>query len=400
MSTGRTVSGASLAIAADGFGAPSETFVRDHVRMIVPGRTVLLARNGDGAAQLGCPVFVTGRSPASSLPGRLLAQASRMSGLGRYWHPRPLTRADTGRAAAFLEDHRARALLAEFGPIGAEFAPAAAAAGVPLFVHFHGFDASALLRYPAVVAQYRALFGQAAGIVAPSRFVTDRLAEIGCPAHKLHVNACGVDPGRMAACDPVPGRVLSVGRLVEKKAPHLTLTAFARVAEDLPEARLEVIGSGPLEARCRRLVGALGLGDRVRFHGRLDHAQVLARMGRCALFAQHSVTAANGDVEGMPVAILEAMAAGLPVVATRHSGIPEAVVHGVTGLLVEERDVDGMAEAMRTLLRDPARSAAMGRAGRARVLERFTLQRSTGRLREIMGLEGLAEPDPADGKPS
>jgi glycosyltransferase involved in cell wall biosynthesis len=109
-------------------------------------------------------------------------------------------------------------------------------------------------------------------------------------------------------------------------------------------------------------------------------------MGKAQAFVQHSVEASDGDCEGLPVAILEAMGHGLPVVSTRHSGIPEAVSDGETGLLVEEHDVDGMADAMCALLEDPARAEAMGRAGRARVEAHFTHEKTAARLREIMGL--------------
>jgi glycosyltransferase involved in cell wall biosynthesis len=109
-------------------------------------------------------------------------------------------------------------------------------------------------------------------------------------------------------------------------------------------------------------------------------------MRRAAVFVQHSVTAPDGDTEGLPVGLLEAMAAGLAVVATRHAGIPEAVVEGETGLLVDEHDAAAMAAALVALLRDPERTRRLGAAGRARVLARFTHDHVAARLRDILGL--------------
>jgi glycosyltransferase involved in cell wall biosynthesis len=120
-------------------------------------------------------------------------------------------------------------------------------------------------------------------------------------------------------------------------------------------------------------------------HGGQSRDFVAQLMQEASLFVQHSRTAANGDSEGLPVAILEAMASALPVVSTKHSGIPEAVRDRVTGLLVEEMDVDGMASALAELLDNPDRAIVMGIAGRERVLEHFSLAHACERLRAIMG---------------
>ena len=120
-----------------------------------------------------------------------------------------------------------------------------------------------------------------------------------------------------------------------------------------------------------------------------DYLAQLLRRG--SLFIQHSVTAQNGDTEGLGVAILEAMASALPVVFTRHSGIPEAVEESVTGLLVEERDLKAMASAMSELLENPDRAVAMGVAGRKRVLAHFTQKQARDRLRAVMGFPPIED---------
>ena len=120
-------------------------------------------------------------------------------------------------------------------------------------------------------------------------------------------------------------------------------------------------------------------------HGAQGSDFVVGLLREASLFVQHSVTARNGDAEGLPIAILEAMASAVPVVSTWHSGIPEAVLHNVTGQLVDEHDVEGMAGAMIKLFDYPERAVMMGAAGRKRILAHFTHERARDRLRTIIG---------------
>ena len=355
--------------------------------MVAPGETILLYEDDRGVDQLphvaGCSIGVT-------LHQRTL-RARVQNALRRRWEKyngNNLGSTDLRRVQSFIAKYKPVAMLAEYGPLGCKLRRACRQAQLPLYVHFHGFDASRLLRGAAYRRQYRVLFRDAAGIVAPSQFLARKLAEAGCPFNKLHVNPCGVDPIRFRSTRRRPERLLAVGRLVEKKAPHLTIEAFAHVCDQFPNARLDVIGGGPLEGRCRSLIDALGLNGRVHLHGIQDSDFVQRAMSTASIFVQHSVTSATGDAEGLPVAILEAMASSLPVVSTRHSGIPEAVRQDATGLLVEERDVVAMGVDMSKLLADPDRAKRMGEAGRTRVLEHFSLERSRDGLREIMCLDG------------
>ena len=212
---------------------------------------------------------------------------------------------DRSRVREFLNAHHTEAVLAEFGPMGCLLGRACNEAKVPLYVHFHGYDASELLRDARQVRHYRALFNRASSIIAPSRFLSDKLAKIGCPENKLHVSPCGVDVRRFQPSQYVGQRISAVGRLVEKKAPHVTIEAFSRIGRLFPEARLDMIGDGPLSERCRTLICQLGLSERVYMHGVQGANFVAQLMQKSVVFVQHSVTAANGDMEGLPVAILK-----------------------------------------------------------------------------------------------
>lgn len=375
-----------LAIAAPEFGSASETFIRAHVEDLAPTRTVLLAQREATDLPIDVPAL-----------GRIRSDAGTGASVGKVWHAgleflglaaEPgLLRGDRERVVAFLAAHGVDTILVEYGYMGFGLIGAARAVNARLYVHFHGFDATKLPRRRLWRRRYTQLFAAADGIIAPSRYIADRLEELGCPKAKLAVSPCGIEPNVFRPTAREPGRVLAVGRLTEKKAPHLTLEAFAQVRAAVPHARLDLVGDGELRARCADVVERHGLGDAVTLHGVQPQATVAALMSRAALFAQHSVRTRDGDMEGLPVAVLEAMSAAMPVVATRHSGIPEAVVDGETGLLVAEHDVAGMAAAMVALLTDPVRAAAMGHAGRERVLATFTREQTRRRLVALLGLE-------------
>jgi glycosyltransferase involved in cell wall biosynthesis len=177
---------------------------------------------------------------------------------------------------------------------------------------------------------------------------------------------------------------LAVGRFVEKKAPQLTLRAFVNVLGNMPEARLRMIGDGPLLEECRDLADRLRIANAVTFLGAQSHETVREEMRTARCFVQHSVEAANGDCEGTPLGILEAGATGIPVISTRHAGIPDVVVEGNTGFLVEERDVDGMAENMLRLAQNSELAGRLGHAARKRIESEFSEKRSLGQLWAII----------------
>jgi glycosyltransferase involved in cell wall biosynthesis len=233
---------------------------------------------------------------------------------------------------------------------------------------------------------YPEMFRAACAVVAVSRAMQKKLISLGAPEEKVHYNPYGIDCGAFGGAEPeaAPPVFVAVGRFVEKKAPHLTLRAFAEVFTEHPSARLRMVGEGPLLERCRALASELGVGDAVEFLGAQSHGRVREEMRAARCFVQHSVEAPNGDCEGTPLGILEAGASGLPVVSTRHAGIPDAVVEGETGLLVEAGDVGGMAEGMARLAGDAALAGRMGRAAREHIAENFSVEKSDRNLWAII----------------
>lgn len=281
---------------------------------------------------------------------------------------------------------RAAAVLAEFGPTGVRVLDASRRARIPLIVHFHGYDASHSDVLEEHREAYRILFKEAAAIVVVSRAMVKKLISLGAQPGKIHYNPYGVNCALFQGADPAvsPPVFLAVGRFVEKKAPHLTLLAFSEVHRVFPAARLRLIGDGPLMGVCRDLAKGLQIEEAVTFLGTQHHSIVEQEMRGARAFVQHSLEAANGDSEGTPVAIIEAGASGLPVISTRHAGIPDVIVEGQTGLLVDERDVHGMAANMLHLIRQPALAGELGRAARRHIETHFSMQHSIKRLWSII----------------
>lgn len=229
------------------------------------------------------------------------------------------------------------------------------------------------------------MFAYASSIVAVSKAMQQRLVEISCPPKKIEYNPCGPDDLFFEITPEYTGKkFIGIGRFVDKKAPYYTILAFHQVLQRHPDARLVIGGDGPLHNACKNLVAYLGIQAQVQLPGVLTPDEYRAHLKDSIAFVQHSITAANGDMEGTPVAVLEASAAGLPVISTRHAGIPDVILHQQTGLLVEEHDVDGMAQWMNWVLENPAESRALGAEGKRRVRGEFRLDKHLNKLREII----------------
>ena len=179
-----------------------------------------------------------------------------------------------------------------------------------------------------------------------------------------------------------PGAACKPAGSSRKKASPTAIRAFAKFCARYPLATLTIAGEGPLLGELRLLADSLGLRDRVFFPGFVSQATLRALFSQSHLFLHPSEMGPDGDQEGIPNSMLEAMASGLPVIATRHGGIPEAVEHGRSGLLVAERDPEALAEAMLTLAADPARYSEMNAAAAQRVVAEFDTQRQARVLEE------------------
>ncbi len=305
----------------------------------------------------------------------------------------------TGRSATLdraIAEENVDLLHAHFGVEGLYALPFALRHGLPLITTFWGFDATlsrrnlllsgkpAWIRYGLFADRLRR---RGTLFIAVSEFLRGRLLQSGYPPDRTIVHYNGVDLTAFApaAHDSEDLTILSVGRLVEKKGIEYLLEAFALVAAKLPEVRLEIAGDGPLRPSLERSTSEAGLSARVTFHGSLPHGEVASLMQNASIICQPSVTASDGDSEGLPTVVLEAAATAKPLVGTRHSGIPEIIADGKTGFLVAERDAGALADRLLSLLGNAELRRKMGEAGRKRIEEKFDLRKQAKRLEEIYG---------------
>ncbi len=369
---------AQIAIVTPSLDRYSETFIRAHIEQL-PAHTHVLY-GGHFPTYAGDEALLSAEhSFIQRVRFRLMQQLRGLPWDGAAKH--------TAAVEAFLRNHRIQAVLAEYGPTGVAMMPVCKNSEIPLIVHFHGYDAyrQEILDGPAG-QQYPALFQAATAVVVVSHAMHAKLLRLGAPEEKIHYVSYGVDTSLFSASSPGSNAptFIGVGRFVNKKAPYLTLLAFAEVLRAVPEARLILVGEGELQEPCQRIAQALDIAKAVDFRGICPHSEVAALMQKARAFVQHSVVAFSGDSEGTPVAIIEAGAAGLPVVATRHAGIPDVVVEGETGFLINEGDVAQMAAYMIQLAQDPSLAARMGRAARQRVETCFAMNQSIDNLWNII----------------
>ncbi len=297
----------------------------------------------------------------------------------------PLTSILEVPLAASLRREKTEVVLAQYGTMGAAVVNICKWLKLPLIVHFHGRDASDKELLSTHKEAYRRMFDYATYIMAVSKLMQQRLIEMGAPAHKVIYNPYGPNDTFFEVQRKPQGKLfVGAGRFTDKKAPYYTILAFQKVLVRHADAKLILAGTGELWDTCRNLVDYLGLNNSVELPGAFNAAELQEWFAKATAFVQHSLTPSSGDMEGTPVAILEASAAGLPVISTLHAGIPDVIINGTTGLLVNEHDIEGMADNMCKLLDSPELSAAMGEAGRNNIRTNFSMQRHISVLNELV----------------
>jgi len=251
---------------------------------------------------------------------------------------------------------------------------------------FHdGFDLSTYLAQHGPDA-YCELFEQGDLILPISDLLAKKLQTMGCPPDRIAVHRVGVELVDFPARQPLDAtqapsvRILSVARLVEMKGLEYGIRAVAALRKELPGIRYVIAGDGPLRRQLNSLIGHLGLREQVQLRGWQSQTEVRGLLGDTDIFLAPSVTGAEGVQEGIPTVLMEAMAARLPVVATGYSGTPELVRDRVDGLLIKERDLPGIMEALRQLATDPAARMSMGNSGHNRVAQLHDIDRLNDQL--------------------
>jgi colanic acid/amylovoran biosynthesis glycosyltransferase len=256
-----------------------------------------------------------------------------------------------------------------------------------LVTSFHGFDITRYIRDNGVNA-YEPLFRAGDLFLPISERWRRELVKLGCEEQKVVVHRMGVDTSRFFFTPRRPrddGRVhvLTVARLVEKKGAEYGIRAVMKVLQRCPHLEYKIAGDGPLKGQLRRLINTSNMGDRIQLLGWRRQEEIVKLMQEADLLLAPSVTGQDGDQEGIPVVLMEALAQGLPVLSTCHSGIPELVQEGQSGFLVPERDVDALAEKLEYLVEHPETWPEMGRAGRDYVEAHYDINILNDRLVQL-----------------
>ncbi len=281
-----------------------------------------------------------------------------------------------------------------FGHTGVHLLPFLRNWPKPSLVSFHGMDIMERETEPGYGRNLRQLLQTVPMVLARSESLADRLVDLGCDRGKIRINRTGIPmDGFPFVSRSVPAdgawRLIQASRFIEKKGLLVSLAAFAEFRKRYPKAHLIFAGEGPMKSRLQEVAGELGLSDAVAYTGFLQQEQLAAAYASSHIFLHPSQTTDAGDQEGVPNSMLEAMATGLPVVATLHGGIPEAATSGEDGLLVPERDVAGVTQALLTLAGDAVLYEKLSRTAAASVRDKFEQSRSIAKLesfyRELLG---------------
>ena len=253
-------------------------------------------------------------------------------------------------------------------------------------VSFHGYDASKYMKENGDSC-YNYLFKRANLITTPSFNMKSKLVEQGCLQDKILVHRCGIDLEKFNNLDEKiknsKVNLLTVARLVEKKGLEFSLRAFAKLPNKT-EIKYKIIGDGPLKNHLEELTHRLGIDEQVQFLGAKNQIDVIQEMANADIFLLNSVTATDGDKEGLPVSLIEAQAMGLPVISSFHAGIPELVIDGKTGFLTKEKDVNKITHTLYKIVKDEKLRKEMSLNARNRVLHEFNIKYLNDKLSDII----------------
>lgn len=283
---------------------------------------------------------------------------------------------------------RIRLIHARFGNAGVSLLRVKKRLGIPMLTSFHGFDLPKKRnRSDPYHRRLSILFRVGEKFTVPSRHMKHKLIRWGCPRNKIKIMYSGIDLKRFPYYEREPRTegvtVVGVGRLHKKKGFRYLIKAFRRVAAAHPTARLIIVGDGEEKRKLRKMIRKSNLSSHIKLKGHVAHNELTKLLRRADIFCLPSVTTKDGNQEGIPNSIKEAMATGLPIVSTKHGGIPELVEHEKEGLLVKERAPAELARSIIRLIESPELRAEFGKCGREKVERRFDAVKQVRRLEGI-----------------
>jgi glycosyltransferase involved in cell wall biosynthesis len=311
----------------------------------------------------------------------------------RFWFkqvrgaPWQISSGEVNALVRVLDQAQAQLLHIYFGHIAVHLLPLIRTWGKPSVVSFHGADVMVDLEKPEYRAATKQMLDAVRLVLVRSESLGRALIEIGCSPEKIRIQRTGIPVDEIpfqARAWPVDGawKLVQACRLIEKKGLTTSLSAFAKFTVRYPEATFTIAGDGPLRSGLEAQARELGLSDKVSFSGFVSQAQLRELFYGSHIFLHPSERGADGNQEGVPNSMLEAMASGLPVFATRHGGIPEAIEHGRSGILVAEGDGDALASALLDATAHPDSLTAIARGGSEVVRQQFEQSAQTRQLED------------------
>ena len=311
--------------------------------------------------------------------------------LRRFWFrtvrdaPWQISRREVAQIERLLSENEAQVLHIYFGHIAVHLLPLIRHWPRPTVVSFHGADVLVDLDKPHYRAATREMLAAARLVLVRSESLARAVQELGCPDEKIRLQRTGIPLDEIpfqARTWPNDGswRFLQAGRLIEKKGFATSLRAFAKFQQRNPVAVFTIAGEGPMRDELAACARELGIEDRVRFAGFLSQAELREQFYQSHIFLHPSELGPDGNQEGVPNAMLEAMASGLPVFATYHGGIPEAIEQEASGVLVKERDATALAEALLSWTERSRDLSQLAQEGARAVAEKFEQERASACL--------------------
>jgi glycosyltransferase involved in cell wall biosynthesis len=286
-----------------------------------------------------------------------------------------------------LDDARAQLLHIYFGHIAVHLLPLIRAWGKPSVVSFHGADVMVDLEKPAYRAATKEMLDAVRLVLVRSESLGRALTIIGCSPQKIRIQRTGIPVDEIpfrARTWPSDGawRLVQACRLIEKKGLRASLLAFAEFAARHPRSTFTIAGEGPLRSELEAQASALGIEEKVSFPGFVSQAQLRELFEHSHIFLHPSERGADGNQEGVPNSMLEAMASGLAVFATEHGGIPEAIEHGKSGILVKEGDHEALAHTLLEAAMNHEALSTIARNGGEAVRQKFEQAAQTRKLED------------------
>lgn len=358
------------------YPVPSEAFITEQVGRVIRFRPTLYVRRCHGAG-FGFDVRSIEDQALGAIRRRLFAVFPGVWAWG-------------GRSAF----DGVKLLHAHFGPNGVYALPIAGQLRVPLVVTFHGYDATTDMDYLSrnggtngarYVSKLNDLKKTGALFVAVSEYIRSALLDLGFPAGRVIRHYIGVDTEKFLprSSNPQLRTIVCVARLVRAKGQYELLQAFYGIHMLHPDTRLVLVGEGPEKDGLQRKAIELGIRDRVDFLGSLQHQDVARIVGEATVGVLASKASSAGAREAFGIFSIEAASCGVPVIVSNSGGLPETLIPGKTGLLVDEGDVSSLTQALLEVLGSPEYAKALGAEGRRMALEKFDLGKQTAQLEMI-----------------